>query len=117
MADLTLGQTVARDVLMAISLLHGAAVGRHLAYMVHTGDDREEVFGRVADAVDRHAEGVRFEIEGLMSQSVTSGVLVVPLRMSVDFRAAVVAELEALTFTEDETQEIVNALGRQTAPA
>ena len=117
MTELTLGQIVARDVLMAISLLHGAAGGRHLAYMVHTGDEREEVFGRVADAVDRHAEGVRFEIEGLMSQSVTSGVLVVPLRLSVDFRATVVAELEALTFTEDETEEIVNALGAQTAPA
>ena len=55
MSDLTLGQTVARDVLMAIALLQGREGCNYLNDTAQTGDKRNEVFGRIADAVDDHA--------------------------------------------------------------
>ena len=112
MTELTLGQTVARDVLMVIAMLHGAMGGRRLTETAQTGDEREEVFGRIADAVDEKAMAIRHTLEGVMSDVVRRGILATPVNMAVDFRAVVIAELQTGGLTEDQATEIVNHLSR-----
>ena len=109
---MTLGQTVARDVLMALALLYGRDGAEYLNDAPQTGDEREEVFGRIADAVDHAAENARLTLEGVMLDTVQRGVLAVPVNMAVDFRVVVIHQLTTVGYDEERAREIVNHLSR-----
>ena len=120
MSDMTHGQTVARDVLMAIALLQGRDGCLHLNDSAQTGDEREEVFSRIADAVDRHAETALRTLEGIMLDMIRRGVLTPPERMmvDVDFQPVVIHQLQTVGYDEEQAAEIVGHLERaRTAPA
>ena len=116
MSELTLGQTVARDVLMVIALLQGREGSGYLNDTAQTGDERDEVFGRIADAVDDHALAMRHTLEDVMISTVARGILGTPLHTAIDFRSHVIEQLKNVGYSEDQAKEIVNHLTRARTP-
>ena len=114
MTELTLGQTVARDVMMAIAFWHGVQGGRHLGLTAQTGDEREEVFHRIADAVDKIAEAARYELEEQMMMAVSTGSLGDTVSFAFDFEAAAMDALETVGFDADKTRIIMANMPRST---
>ena len=101
MSDLTLGQTVARDAMTTIAFIHGMKGGRYLGEMAQLSDERAEVFYRIADAIDRHAEALRHTLEGRMMHAVETGALGDGYDVHIDFEGVLDEVLTQCGLTED----------------
>ena len=112
MTELTLGQTVARDVMMAIAFCHSVEGGRHLGLAAQTGDEREEVFHRIADAVDEVAKAARYKLEEQMMIAVSTGSLSDTVSFAFDFQAAAMEALGTAGFDADKTYGIMANMPR-----
>ena len=113
MSELTLGQTVARDVLMVIAFSHSALDrGHSLLDKPETSDKREKVFRQIADAVDQHVQGLRDDLEDEMMQGISTGSLSGTVTLFVDFEAAIEQALVSAGFNEDMAKILVAHMPR-----
>ena len=116
MSELTLGQTVARDLLMTISFWHKLNGGQSLLDSAQTCDERDKVFHQIADEVDEHAQTMRDQLEGEMMQGIATGSLSGTVTLFVDFETAITDALKTVGFDDDTAAILVAHMPRRVPP-